>query len=71
MRCFIFLRGLVGEGEAQDVARRDAEFVDKEREPVSQHACLAAAGAGHHPDTSFGGFGRTLLVGIKAHGKRF
>ena len=40
------LRGLVGEGDRQDLARPRAPAVDEVRDPVRQHAGLARAGAG-------------------------
>ena len=40
--------GFVGERDAEDVGRRDAELVDEMRDTTDQHAGLAGAGAGEH-----------------------
>ena len=41
-------RGLVGEGDREDAVRRDALDLHQPRDPVREHARLAAAGAGEH-----------------------
>ena len=58
-----FVGGLVGERDAQDIAGRDAQFVDQEGEPVGQRAGLARPGPGHHADKSLrGGHRQTLFL---------
>ena len=42
------LRGLVREGDREDLARPDAAGLDQPGEPVGQHARLARAGPGEH-----------------------
>ena len=60
-----FVGGLVGERDAQDVAGRDAQFVDQEGEPVGQRAGLARSGPGHHADKSFRGRHRQALFFVQ------
>ena len=55
-------RRLVGEGDAQDVARQDAQLVHQIGEAVGEGPGLAGARPGHHPDNPLGG-GDSLPLG--------
>ncbi len=48
------LRGLVGEGDGQDLVGADPALPDQERDPVGQGASLSTAGAGHDEHRALG-----------------
>ena len=56
---------LVGEGDAQDVPRQDAQLIDQVGEPVGQGPGLAGARPSDHPDKALGGGDRLTLGGIQ------
>lgn len=57
---------LVGEGDAQDVARQDAQLVHQVGEAVGQRPGLAGARPGDDPDEALGGGNSLPLGGIQA-----
>ena len=61
---FHFTRGLVGEGDGEDVARRDATF-DEVRNAEGDHARLARAGARENEDGAFDGLDGLPLLGVE------
>ena len=61
-----FARRLVGEGDAQDLARPGLASRDQMGEPGGQRGRLAGAGAGQHQHWSFGGEHRFALRLVQA-----
>lgn len=64
---FHLLGGLVGEGEAEDIAGGYAEFVDKESVAVCEHARLARTGSGHYTHPPFRCLHGLLLTLVELH----
>ena len=57
------LRGLVGEGDCEDLAGACTAGFDQPGKPVSQHASLAGTGAGKHQErTAVVSHGLTLRL---------
>jgi hypothetical protein len=72
-----FAGRLVGESHRQNAVRRDILHLAQPRQPVDEHARLAAAGTGQHQYRAYGsGDGGTLRVvqrrkdGRQIHGMR-
>ncbi len=59
-------RGLVGEGDGEDLRREGLAGGEDVGDAGGEHARLAGAGAGQHQDRAFGGFHRQPLLGVQA-----
>ena len=59
-------RGLVGEGDRQDLTGEGASGQQDMGEAGGQHACFAGAGAGQHQQRPVNGFHRRALFGVQA-----
>ena len=59
-------RGLVGEGDAEDLARPGHPAANDMRQPRRQRRSLARAGPGQHQHRSFGGEHSLALGGVQA-----
>lgn len=67
--------GLVGKGDAEDIAREDAQLVDQKGKAVGEGTGFAGTGARNHPDKALSGgdslqLGRVKLIGIKRGHRR-
>ena len=60
-----FTRGLVGECDGHDVARRDVPHPNEIRRAMRQHARLAGAGPGQHQHRAIRGLNCLSLLGIQ------
>ena len=58
-------RGLVREGDGEDLVRLRAARADQVRDPVGEHARLAGAGAGDHEQRAFRGEDGLALGGVQ------
>ncbi len=65
---FHLLRGLVGEGKAEDIARTDTDFIDYVGVAVGEHTGFAGTGARDNADVPLGGFDCLLLLLIQDRG---
>ncbi len=58
-------RGLVGEGDREDLVRADPEVADEVRDAEREHARLATAGARKHEQRAVGGHDSFALRGVE------
>ena len=58
-------RGLVGEGDGQQIARRELALAEQPRDPVGDDAGLAAAGAGQDQQRAIAGRHGFALRGVQ------
>ena len=61
--------GFVGEGNAEDISRQDAQLVHQKGKTMGERPCLAGAGSGNDTDKSFG-FGHSLALGSVEAGEQ-
>ena len=61
-----FAGGLVGEGDGEDVKRRDAAFLDQVRDAVHEHVRFAAPGAGQDQQRALGGEDSFQLLRVQS-----
>ena len=59
-----FFRGLVGEGDGEDVVGGDASFFNEIGDAMGDDAGLAAAGAGEEEDGAVDGEDSLTLLGV-------